>query len=208
LNTQVGNAGASVMQRSKLFLASMIAVLVAFGGISSGSAASAATAEPSGQAVTGAWQHHHVNFSYYGITALYSCDGLENNIRSLLLHLGARKDAKVSARGCPNGPSVPGHNAIIDTDFYTLSPSSDANGTVQAQWMPVLVSPTHPYFMSHGDCELIDEMKDLISKNFSLRAVDYRTDCVPHQVNIDDFSIKAQALKELAPSLSKAAKGY
>ena len=197
------------MQRSKPLSASIVAAMVALAGICSGAGSSAATAaEPGGQVVSGAWQHHHVNFSYYGITALYSCDGLENNIRSLLLHLGARKDAKVSARGCPNGPSVPGKVAIVDVDFYTLSPSSDGNDTVQAQWMPVLVSPTHPYFMSHGDCELIDEMKDLISKNFSLREVDYRTDCVPHQVNIDDFSIKAQALKELPAPLSHPAKGY
>jgi hypothetical protein len=61
--------------------------------------------------------------------------------------------------------------------------------------------------MSHGDCELIDEMKDLISKNFSLREMDYRTDCVPHQINIDDFSIKAQALKELPAPVAKAAQG-
>jgi hypothetical protein len=197
------------MQRSKPFPASIVAAMVALAGISSGGGSSAATAaEPGGQVVTGAWQHHHVNLNYYGITALYSCDGLENNIRSLLLHLGARKDAKVSATGCPNGPSVPGHSAIVDVDFSTLSPSSDGSDTVQAQWMPVLVSPTHPYFMSHGDCELIDEMKDLISKNFSLREVNYRTDCVPHQVNIDDFTIKAQALKELPAPLSRPAKGY
>jgi hypothetical protein len=197
------------MQRSKSFSAFIVAALIALAAGSLGTVASAATpAEPSGQAVTGAWQHHHVNFSYYGITALYSCDGLENNIRALLLHLGARKDAKVSARGCPHGSSIPGHNAIIDVEFDTLSPSSDAAGTVPAQWMTVEVSPTHPYFMSHGDCELIDEMKDLISKNFSLREVNYRTDCVPHQVNIDDFSIKAQALKELPAPPSKAAKGY
>jgi hypothetical protein len=197
------------MQRSKSFSAFVVAGLAALAGLSLGTAASAATAaEPSGGVVTGAWQHRHVNFSYYGITTLYSCDGLENNIRSLLLHLGARKDAKVSASGCPNGPSVPGHNAIIDIDFYTLSPSSDATDTVQAQWMPVLVSPRHPYFMSGGDCELINEMKDLISKNFSLREMNYRTDCVPHEVNIEDFSIKAQALKELPARQSKAAKGY
>jgi hypothetical protein len=198
------------MQRSKSFSASMVAALAGISLATAASAvtASAATAEPSGQAVTGAWQHHHANFNYYGITTLYSCDGLESNIRSLLLHLGARKDAKVSASGCPNGPSIPGRNAIVDVDFYTLSPSSDEAGTVQAQWMPVLVSPTHPYFMSHGDCELIDEMKDLISKNFSLREMNYRTDCVPHEINIVDFTIKAQALKELPASLPKAAKGY
>jgi hypothetical protein len=197
------------MQRSKSFSASLAVALVALAAISSGTACwGAAPAEASGPIVTGEWQHHHVNFSYYGITTLYSCDGLEETVRSLLLHLGARKDAKVSAQGCPNGPSVPGRNAIVDVDFYTLSPSSDANDTVQAQWMPVLVNATHPSFMGHGDCELIAEMKDLISKNFSLREVSYRTDCVPHEVNIDDFTVKAQALKELQAPKAHTARGY
>ena len=197
------------MQRSKSFSASSIAAFVALVALSSGTGSrAAAPAEASGQVVTGAWQHHHVSFTYYGITALYSCDGLETNVRSLLLHLGARKDAKVSAMGCPNGPSVPGHNAIIEVDFYTLSPSSDANDTVQAQWMPVLVNSTHPNFMGRGDCELIDQMKDLISKNFSLRELSYRTDCVPHEVNIDDFTVKAQALKELPAPTARTTRGY
>ncbi len=64
------------------------------------------------------------------------------------------------------------------------------------------MSPTHPYFMAGGDCELVHEMKDIISKNFSLRDLNYRTDCVPHQVNIDGFGIKAQALKAL-PAVAK-----
>jgi hypothetical protein len=197
------------MQRSKSFSACLIAALVALATLSSGTGSrAAAPAEASGQVVTGAWQHHHVNFTYYGITTLYSCDGLEESVRSLLLHLGARKDAKVSAQGCPNGPSVPGRNAIVDVDFYALSPSSDANDTVQAQWMPVLVNSTHPSFMGHGDCELIAEMKDLISKNFSLRELSYRTDCVPHEVNIDDFTIKAQVLKQLPAPTSRTARGY
>lgn len=197
------------MQRSKSFSASLAAALVALAGIASVTGSSAAApAEINGNVVTGVWQHHHASFNYYGITALFSCDGLEGDVRSLLLHLGARKDATVNARGCPNGPSVPGHNAIVDADFYTLSPSSDASDTVQAQWTPVVVSPTHPYFMSHGDCELIYEMKDLISKNFSLREMSYRADCVPHEVNIDDFTIKAQALKELPAPKSHVVKGY
>jgi hypothetical protein len=181
------------MRRSKQILTGLGMLLMLAGW---GTAGRAADADATGQVVTGVWQHHHVSFSYYGITALYSCDGLENNIRSLLLHLGA-KDAKVNARGCPNGPSVPGHNAIIDVDFNTLSPASASSDAVQARWVTVSVSPTHPYFMGRGDCELIDQMKDLITKNFSLRGLAYRTDCVPHEVNIDDFSIETQALKAL-----------
>jgi len=93
------------MQRSKRISISLAAALFAVAGIWGTSSRAADSAAPGGQVVTGAWQHHHVNFSYFGITALYSCDGLESNIRSLLLHLGARKDAKVNARGCPNGPA-------------------------------------------------------------------------------------------------------
>jgi hypothetical protein len=189
------------MQRNKRFLTSAaITVLIAL----TGSGASFAGDASAGEATTGTWEHHQTEFNYFGITALYSCDGLESNVHSLLLHLGARKDAKVRARGCPHGSSVPGRYAIVALDFYTLAPG-DANSAdaIQAQWIPVMVSPNHPYFMGHGDCELIDEIKDIISKNFSLRDLKYRTDCVPHQINIDDFSIKAQVLKAL-PAVAKA----
>lgn len=169
----------------------------------------AAAATSNAQAVSGTWEHHHASFTYWGITALYSCDGLENNIRALLQHLGARKDITVSARGCPNGSSVPGRNAIVDIDFYALAPSADSTvaGAVQAQWTPVVVSATRPYFMSNGDCELIEQLKGIISKNFSLRDLSYRTDCVPHEVNLDDFSIKAQALKALPAAVANASRG-
>jgi hypothetical protein len=160
-----------------------------------------------GPVVAGTWEHHKARFSYFGITTLYSCDGLEDNTRALLVHLGARKeDAKVNALGCPRGSSVPGRTAIVDVDFYSLSPSADANAadTVQARWTPVQVSPTQPYFMGRGDCELVNELKDLISKNFSLRDLNYRTDCVPHQVVLNGFSVKAQALKPLSAAVAAA----
>ena len=91
------------MQRSKRVLTSFVAVL-ALAGVSAGAGSlAAAAASAGGPVVTSTWQHHHVNFSYFGITTLYSCDGLESNIRSLLLHFGARKDAKVTAQGAALG---------------------------------------------------------------------------------------------------------
>jgi hypothetical protein len=60
--------------------------------------------------------------------------------------------------------------------------------------------------MGRGSCELIEELKDIISKNFSFRDLKYRADCVPHQVNIDDFGIKAQTLKAL-PAAAGASRG-
>src|SRR5258708_14197495 len=183
------------MQRSKRMLTSAgIAMLLAsmLGPAVTVAADSSASQPP----VAGTWEHHKASFNYYGITALYSCDGLENNIRALLLHFGARKDATVSARGCPHGSSIPGHYAIVDLDFYSLSPSTDAKGDniVQARWVPVLVIPTHPYFMSHEDFELAHELKDILSKDFSLRELSYRPDCVHHQLNIQHFVINSVPL--------------
>jgi len=146
--------------------------------------------------VPGTWQHHKITINYFGITSLYSCYGLEDQVRSILLHLGARKDAKVSATGCPRGPEVPSQHAWIQTDFYTLEPADAAASadTVQAYWAPRELTPQRPYFLGEGDCELVEQMKDLISKSFALRDVQYRTDCVPHDLILDGFAIKGQAL--------------
>jgi hypothetical protein len=51
--------------------------------------------------------------------------------------------------------------------------------------------------MGDGDCELIQAMKDLVTKNFSLRDLEYRTDCVPHELMMDGFAVKGQALRAL-----------
>jgi len=164
--------------------------------------------------VAGTWEHHKANFSYFGITSLYSCSGLESNIRQLLLHLGARKDLTVHAYGCPYGYDTPGRTAVVDLDFYSLSPSTDANAnaantadTVKARWTPVEVSANRPNFICHGDCELLTEMKDVLSKNFSWRDLKYRTDCVPHEVNLNDFSVRAEALKPLPATVASAREG-
>jgi hypothetical protein len=163
---------------------------------SMGTAGAAEAPVPAADVVPGVWQHHKMTINYFGVTSLYSCDGLETHVRSILLHLGARKDAKVNAIGCPRGPEVPSHTAWIQADFYTLAPADSASApkAVRAHWAPREVTPRRPYFMGGGDCELIEQMKDLISKSFALRDVLYRTDCVPHEITVDGFAIKGQAL--------------
>jgi hypothetical protein len=78
---------------------------------------------------------------------------------------------------------------------------------VQARWTPVTVTANHPNFIGRGDCELIHEMKDILSKNFSLRDLNYRTDCMPYEVNSNDFSVKAEILEPLPATVASAAQG-
>jgi hypothetical protein len=163
---------------------------------SAGSAVAAA-ASPPPDLVSGAWQHHKLTFNYVGFTTLYTCDGLESHVRQILLHLGARKDVKVYATGCPGPFNTPTHTAWVQVDFYTLAPApaGAAADAVHAYWTPLELTPRRPSFMGEGDCELIQGMKDVITQNFSLRDVEYRTDCFPHQVTLDGFAVKVQALR-------------
>ncbi len=157
---------------------------------------------PAADIVPGIWQHHTITISFYGITSLYSCDGLEEQVRSILLHLGARRDAKVNAVGCPGGPEIPSHSAWIKTDFHTLQPAAPDSGaqTVRAYWAPRELRPQRPHFMGGGDCELVEQMKDLIAKSFAMRGLQYRTDCVPHEINLDGFAIEGEALLPAPPA--------
>src|SRR5271170_1760556 len=46
------------------------------------------------------WKEQHLSFTYMGRTSRYSCDGLRDKVRALLLDLGARRDLKITALGC------------------------------------------------------------------------------------------------------------
>ena len=150
---------------------------------------------PPGDIVAGSWQRRQVTFNYFGITSLYTCDGLEDQVRRILLLLGARKDVTVYAGGCPGPYNAPSRMAWVKADFYTLAPAAGGSDTVKARWTALEVTPRRPDFMGDGDCELIQGMKELIIKNFSLRDIEYRTSCVPHEVSMDAYAVRGQALK-------------
>jgi len=193
---------------NRSFTAAIMAIaiigLCARTGMSMASSAPAA-ADP--QAVAGTWQHHAAKFQYFGIDTRYNCDALEEHVRQLLLHFGARRDLSVKLSGCPIGSIAPRRIVFIATDFYTLAPAADfsAPEAVQAHWTAVDLRPSRPFFMSDSDCELVEQMKELIANNFALQDVTYRTQCVPDEINA--FSIKARALKPLPPANTADARG-
>lgn len=187
------------------------AAIVVLGGLCESPlrCAAAETADtPSGEIVAGTWQHHQVKFDYFGFTSLYTCSGLQDQVRQILLHIGARKDIKVTAIGCEGPIDTPSGSLGVNADFYSLAPVADTkgSGTVKARWTPLEVTPRRPGFMGQGDCELVQRMKDLITKNFSLRDIEYRTSCFPHELSMDGFAVKGQALRAL-PAKSDAVTG-
>jgi hypothetical protein len=191
-------------KRSK-FLSLTLAVAGA-AGLSQGWLACSAAESIAGAAtniVDGAWQHHKVKFDYVGFTSSYNCEGLESHVRQILLSVGARNDASVAVTGCI-GPYTPTHSAFVTADFYTVEAGAGAAGgdAVKAHWAPLEITPRRPDFMGDGDCELVQGMKDVILKNFSLRHVEYRTDCVPHQINLNGFKVTGETLRALSAERS------
>jgi hypothetical protein len=186
----------------KSFWGAAAAVILLSGATARSGAAPEPAVSPTGDVVSGAWQHHKVTFTYIGFTALFTCSGLEDHVRQILVHLGARKDAKVSATGCPGPIDTPSGSAWVDADFYSLAPAADPAGPnlVRARWTALQVSPRRPHFMGGGDCELMQGMKDLITKNFTLRNVEYNTSCFPHDISLAGFELKGQALRAVPES--------
>ena len=147
--------------RSEMSLGGMAVLLIGWAaGAHSVHAAVHTDDTSAGDVVNGTWQHHKATFNYVGFTTLYTCDGLEDHVRQILVHLGARKDARVSASGCPGPYNAPSRTAWVNADFYTLAPAAEAGApdTVKARWTALEVTPRRPNFMGDGDCELVQGM--------------------------------------------------
>jgi hypothetical protein len=178
-------------------------LIIGVSAMTAGWSIAAADAVPAGaDRVNSVWQHHELRFDYMSVTTLYTCSGLESKVQSILGALGARPGAKVRAGGCLGRDNTPAREAWVRMEFDTLMPPTDASQpeAINASWTPLLIESHRPSFMADGDCELIDAMKDVITKNFSLRGVDYVTHCIPHGQTLDSYSIKGEVLRAAKPA--------
>lgn len=155
-------------------------------------AASAAAAEPAH------WNHDTAKFNYFGFTSHYTCDGIEGKVEQILRLFGARKGAKVRATGCERGPGHPSPNAWLEVEFDAPAVGAGASpaDTFSARWTKLEVAPNRPFDIGAGDCELFEQMRDVLTKNITTKDLAYEAHCVPHQTSLGAFSIKGQVLKE------------
>jgi hypothetical protein len=133
----------------------------------------------------GVWQKHEYSFAYMGFTSTYSCDGLADKIRLLLITAGARPDAKSQPGACASGFGRPDKFARAELTFYTLAPSADdaSSGSkpVDGIWRPVSLTDRSPRELSTGDCELIEQFRNNVLPMLTTRNVDDHTTCIPYQ---------------------------
>lgn len=144
------------------------------------------------------WTPKEVQFTYMGFTTLYSCDGLKDDIREMLLQLGARKDLKVYEEPCSGPPDRPNPFPGVRIKMSVLTPApsteSDVSHMVQAQWKTVKFPRRETGINAAGQCELLEQFKKTVLPLFTTRNVDLVATCVPHQLSPLGTKLQADVL--------------
>jgi hypothetical protein len=141
------------------------------------------------------WTAKEFQFTYMGFTTHYTCDGLRDTVREMLLQLGARKDdLKVYETPCSGNPDRPNPFPGVKVKMSVLQPAPENPGpdtqVVQAYWKPVKL-PRQSGIDAAGQCELIEQFNQKVMPLFTTRNVDLKATCVPHQ--LDPLGTKLQA---------------
>jgi hypothetical protein len=144
------------------------------------------------------WTPKELLFIYQGFTTRYSCDGLRDKVRNILLKLGAREDLKVTETPCSElGRPDPFPGVRIKMNV--LQPAADQSATagtqsVPAHWKRVDLTPDRDAVSAAGECELIEQVKQSILPQFATRNVEYRSNCLPNQLQVGATRLRAEVL--------------
>ena len=130
---------------------------------------------------------------YQALTTRYSCEGLKQKVRVLLLYFGAREDGlRLRTYGCAGGPYRPSPVVNFAADFETLQPADPgAAGTVAARWVErtlfarTRVSRNAPSYITRGDCELVQKFVAVLLPAFAHQTISDLTRCIPHELDAE-----------------------
>jgi hypothetical protein len=183
--------------RARLIVPAVVACVLG----SSVWAAEGAPAGQSGEPQLAVWTDKELTFVYQGFTTRYSCDGLRDKVRGVLLDLGAqRKGLKVMELGCssPSGRPDPFPGVRVKLQVLQPTGSVDPKQTdqvpVAAHWQPLDLKLRDSFSNDSGECELVEQIRHSIVPLFTTRNVDLKTSCIPHQASATRPSLKMEVL--------------
>jgi hypothetical protein len=164
-------------------------------------AGNSATA-PAGEPQSAVWTEKELTFVYQGFTTRYSCDGLRDKVRSVLLDLGAqKKDLKVMEMGCASPAGRPDPFPGVRVKMRVLQPADSPDAAkaadptpVAAHWQPVDLKLRDNFTTDSGECELVEQIRHKIVPLFAARNVDLQTTCIPHQATVGRPILKMEVL--------------
>jgi hypothetical protein len=143
------------------------------------------------------WTAKELHFAYMGFTTHYSCEGLRDQVRDILLRLGARKeDLRVREFGCASPLGRPDPFPSVEIKMHVLQPASGASSEqpVPAHWKAVDLISHRPELDAAGECELFEQVKRRIVPLFTVRNLDSSFTCVPHQLTLGGQRLAGEVL--------------
>jgi hypothetical protein len=158
--------------------------------------------------ISAVWKEQQLSFFYMGRTSRYSCSGLRDKVRALLLELGARRNLTVTALGCDEpaararlgslGPSLNIMFAAPALPQTSQKPPHPANvGAVDAQFESFTITNDVFRDMGIADCELVQEFARQILPRFVIRNTRQDILCVPSPRSGSHFLIRGEILRSL-----------
>jgi hypothetical protein len=154
------------------------------------------------------WKEQHLEFAYVGRTARYSCQGLREKMRSLLLDLGARRDLQVSLYACDESETLrsirreyigPRLSLVFSTPALPDASAKPLHAgdllPVNARYEPFTLTSDAFRNYGVGDCELVEEFARDILPLFSTRNVKQDITCIPYQASGSRYFIRGEILR-------------
>ncbi len=151
------------------------------------------------------WKEQHLDFAYIGRTARYSCQGLRDKMRSLLLDLGARRDLQVSLYACDESESLrrgylgPRLSLVFSTPALPDASAKPLHAgdliPVNARYEPFTLTSDAFRNYGVGDCELVEEFARDILPHLSTRNVKQDITCIPYQASGSRYFIRGEILR-------------
>jgi hypothetical protein len=160
------------------------------------------------------WKAQRVEFFYVGRTLRYSCDGLRDKVRAMLIDLGVRRDLTVAVIGCPGYDQVSGAATGLRLKIEFSSPALPAAGArplregdlaaVDARFQSFRIESDAFRNMGIGDCELVQQFAQQLLTKLTVRDVHQDIVCVPYQPNASRFLVRGEILKPLPAEEERA----
>ncbi|HEV2703789.1 MAG TPA: hypothetical protein VGV09_19345 [Steroidobacteraceae bacterium] len=180
-------------------------VATVLGAVSSGTMGWAQAAAPESDSAAppaAHWVQRKLDYTYQGFTTHYTCDGLRDTVRDMLVALGARKrDLQIQETGCTRFNGVepfPG----VKANFWVLEPvtaneaGQGGDGKAQAtQWKTVDLVRLRALVPDQGQCELLEQLKKDALPLFTSRNLNFHSTCVPHQITLGDIQFTVDVLR-------------
>ncbi len=159
--------------------------------LSAASMASEAAMASSDEAAV--WTPKKLDFTYRGVTTRYTCDGLEQRVKAILIKLGA-ENLHVRSFGCMRR-YAPEMFPQVSIRMNVLQPAAHAGGDdIAAHWQAIDLLADRDVVNTAADCELIRQIHQQLLPLFAARSVDYSAVCQANQPLVGATRLRADVL--------------